>query len=150
MFESQAKQMEKSKQDILKNDYLQVMEDQQKRKMKEKANDLYLGQMANQRAMREQDMFNQAAKEKKDMIKNMLSSGYGYQEAQASKLNMETLDPAEKITLQKTLDLDNKLREFSNVSGKTYANYSNSVLSPAQMKIKIQEDLRKKYELDEK
>jgi len=43
MFENQAKQMEKSKQDILKNDYLQVMEDQQRRKMKEKANDLYLG-----------------------------------------------------------------------------------------------------------
>ena len=46
--------------------------------------------------------------------------------------------------------MDNKLRDFNNFSGKSYSSYTSSVLSPAQMKIKIQEELRRKHETDER
>jgi len=84
------------------------------------------------------------------MIKGILSSGYGFQPSTGSQIDLNTLDQAEKINISKRLEMDNKLRDFNNFSGASYSSYASSVLSPAQMKIKIQEELRRKHETDEK
>ena len=80
------------------------------------------------------------------MIKNILSSGYSYQDGPASNLDLTQAQMSEgdRINLETKLDLDNRLRKFNNFTSKTYSNYQSNVLTPAQMKLKIQEELIKK------
>ena len=63
--------------------------------------------------------------------------------------NIPGMSQLDKINLQNKLELDNKLRQFSSFSHKNYAGYTSNVLTPAQMKIKIQEELTKKQEQDQ-
>ena len=95
----------------------------------------------------EDNFFRKAEQDKKDLIKNLLKSGYGVQQVkEPNHNNIPGLSELDKIALQNKLELDNKLREFSSFSYKNYQGYTNSVLTPAQMKIKIQEEMTKQEE----
>ncbi len=131
LMEEHTKNMERQKQNILSNDYSKTMAALEHKKMMERQQDLYNGMMANERARREEEMFQQAEREKKEMIKGILSSGYGQQSVKDSKIDLNALDQAEKINISKRLEMDNKIREFNNRTGKSYAQFTHNVLSPA-------------------
>ena len=78
--DAHAKMVERQKQAILNNDYKRVMAEHQQKQMKEKMDDLMIGQKANQRANMENQFFKQAEIDKKQMIKGILKSGYGAQD----------------------------------------------------------------------
>lgn len=73
--------------------------------------------MANQKALMEEQFFKQAEADKKNMIKGILATGYMSQQAPKED-HLANIDMAEgdKITLQKRLELDNKLRQFNNTT----------------------------------
>lgn len=146
MMEDQAKNMERQRQNLLSNNYLSTMQTHQQREMNDRADSLMKGKQADDKANFEQKFFQQAEKDKKNMIKNILSSGYSYQDGPASNINLTgtNMSEGDRINLETKLDLDNRLRKFNNFTTKTYSNYQSNVLTPAQMKLKIQEELIKK------
>ena len=146
MMEEQAKNMEKERQHLLSNNYLNTMQSHQQKEMQQRAEELMKGKQADEKALFEDKFFKQAEKDKKNMIKNILSSGYSYQDGPASNVNLQgtNMSEGDRINLETKLDLDNRLRKFNNFTTKTYSNYQSNVLTPAQMKLKIQEELTQK------
>lgn len=119
------------------------MKEKEFKKMQERQNDLMNGQMSNMRANQEQTFFRRAEQEKKDMIKGILKTGYNVPQdiKEMDETELNALSELDKINLAKKLELDNKLREFTNKTSHYYENFEENVLMPSTDK-KIQEQIK--------
>lgn len=119
------------------------MKEKEFKKMQERQNDLMNGQMSNMRANQEQTFFRRAEQEKKDMIKGILKTGYNVPQdiKEMDETELNALSELDKINLAKKLELDNKLREFTNKTSHYYENFEENVLLPSTDK-KIQEQIK--------
>lgn len=63
------------------------------------------------------------------MIKNILKTGKADELATADR-EIADLPTVDQISLQKKLEMDNKLRQFNKKTEVSYGNYSSGVLQP--------------------
>ena len=66
----------------------------------------------------------------------------GYDQKSSGTKSVTSLDGLDKLNLQNKLAMDDKLRNFADFSTKVYSDYSNKVLTPGQLKLKIQDEMQ--------
>lgn len=111
------------------------MAEKEMKKKIEKHQDIINGMQSNMKANQEHHFFKRAEQEKKDMIANILKTGFKEpQEKKNIAADLTALSELDKINLNNQLEMDNRLRDFTNKTHVSYGSYEENVLQPTQEK----------------